>query len=99
MAEREANDDESPVDAGTFQVEGVTYRYLVYETPEATDFDCLTDAERDVVDGVLRGWSNTRIGEGRGTSARTVANQLASVYRKLGVSGRGELAHESAGGH
>ena len=27
----------------------------------------------------------------RGTSPRTIANQLRSIYSKLGISGRGEL--------
>jgi DNA-binding CsgD family transcriptional regulator len=52
----------------------------------------LTDAERDVVALALRGDSNAEIAQARGTSARTVANQLASAYRKLGVTGRNQLA-------
>jgi DNA-binding NarL/FixJ family response regulator len=52
----------------------------------------LTDAERQVVAGVLSGRSNAAIAGARRTSARTVANQLAAIYRKLGVSSRWELA-------
>jgi len=52
----------------------------------------LTDAEREVVAGVLSGRSNAAIAIARRTSARTVANQLAAIYRKLGVSSRWELA-------
>ena len=52
----------------------------------------LTEAERDIVDRVLEGHSNAEIARARGTSARTVANQLAGVFRKLGVQSRSELA-------
>lgn len=51
----------------------------------------LTPAEWEVVDGALRGLCNGAIGSARGCSARTVANQLASAYAKLGISGRREL--------
>ncbi len=52
----------------------------------------LTLAERDVADRVLRGESNREVAQGRGTSERTVANQLAAIYQKLGVASRAELA-------
>jgi DNA-binding NarL/FixJ family response regulator len=39
----------------------------------------------------LQGCSHAEIATRRGTSARTVANQLASAFRRLGVSGRLEL--------
>ncbi len=51
----------------------------------------LTDAERDVVMLVLLGLSNQEVAERRACSVRTVANQLASAYRKLEVGSRGEL--------
>jgi DNA-binding NarL/FixJ family response regulator len=56
----------------------------------------LTHAERQVVAGVLNGRTNAAIATARRTSCRTVANQLAAVYRKLGVSSRWELAARSA---
>ncbi len=39
----------------------------------------------------IEGYSNNDIGRVRGCSARTVANQLAAVYVKTGVSGRRAL--------
>jgi DNA-binding CsgD family transcriptional regulator len=51
----------------------------------------LSKAEREVIQLALRGLSNKTIAEVRRCSSRTVANQLASVYRKLSVSGRREL--------
>ena len=51
----------------------------------------LTCAEREVAMGLLRGWTLDRIANHRKTSMRTTANQVASIYRKLGVSSRLEL--------
>jgi DNA-binding NarL/FixJ family response regulator len=51
----------------------------------------LTSAEERVALYVLEGRSNADIALLRGTSERTVANQIAAVFRKLGASGRVEL--------
>jgi len=51
----------------------------------------LTSAEREVAELLLRGLSNHEIAEARGTSSRTVANQLRALYGKLEVSSRFEL--------
>lgn len=51
----------------------------------------LTAAEREVLALLLAGRTNAEIARRRTTSVRTVANQLASLYRKLGVSGRREI--------
>lgn len=51
----------------------------------------LTEAERTVALLAADGLSNRSIAARRGASARTVANQLASAYQKLGLSGRREL--------
>lgn len=52
----------------------------------------LTRAERTVVELAMQGMSNALIAETRGTSERTVANQMASIFRKLRVASRAELA-------
>jgi len=52
----------------------------------------LTEAEIAVVHDVLAGLSNAEIGDKRGTALRTVANQVAAIFRKLGVSSRLELS-------
>jgi DNA-binding CsgD family transcriptional regulator len=51
----------------------------------------LTPAESEVVAHLLKGRSNAEIAALRRASERTVANQVASVFRKLGVSSRLEL--------
>lgn len=57
----------------------------------------LPAAEREVAALALQGLSNDDIARARGTSARTVANQLASVYRKLGIGSRLQLFAFGAG--
>lgn len=55
----------------------------------------LASGEREVLQLVLEGHSNAEIGAARGTSARTVANQVASLLRKLGARSRFELIGRS----
>lgn len=51
----------------------------------------LTAAEQDVALLILRGLSNAAIARVRGTSVRTVANQVAAILDKVGVGSRLEL--------
>jgi DNA-binding NarL/FixJ family response regulator len=67
-------------------------RLVVLSHPITNDAEGLTPAEQEVVDGALAGKSNRRIAVERGRSVRTVANQIASAFRKLGVASRSELA-------
>jgi DNA-binding NarL/FixJ family response regulator len=72
---------------------GGAERWWLFLPVEAFGLDPrLTLAERQVVTGVLNGRTNAAIAMTRRTSCRTVANQLAAIYRKLGVSSRWELA-------
>lgn len=57
-------------------------RHLAGNTPAA---------ELDVVRFLFEGCSYAEIAATRRTSQRTVANQLAAVFKRLGVSGRNEL--------
>ncbi len=52
----------------------------------------LSAAERAVVRAACRGTPSAVIAGVRGTSRRTVENQLGAIYRKLGVHSRTELA-------
>jgi len=72
---------------------GDARRCWLFLPVEALGLDArLTQAERQVAAGVLDGRTNAAIAMARRTSCRTVANQLAAIYRKLGVSSRWELA-------
>jgi DNA-binding NarL/FixJ family response regulator len=52
----------------------------------------LTPAERGVLDGVRHGLSNAQIARLRGVSVRTVANQIATLFKKVGAQSRLDLA-------
>lgn len=58
--------------------------------------DVLTSAQLEVARAIVRGASNAAIARERGTSVRTVANQVASILRKLGVGSRAQLATKLA---
>jgi DNA-binding NarL/FixJ family response regulator len=60
--------------------------------------DALTPAERSVAKGLLAGLSDKEIARQRSCSQHTIANQAASLYRKLGVRSRVELASKLAAG-
>jgi len=51
----------------------------------------LSAAERAVTRALAAGQTHAEICSARARSPRTVANQIAAAFRKLGVSGRGEL--------
>jgi len=51
----------------------------------------LTDAERAILGGIIAGQTTAAIARDRGTSRHTVAHQIQSIYRKVGVSSRREL--------
>ena len=54
--------------------------------------DALTPAERAVARDAIAGLSNAAIAKKRRRAPRTIANQLAAIYRKLGVGSRAALA-------
>jgi len=58
----------------------------------ADRLSALTPSERAVAELAAAGLSNRRIAELRAASLRTVANQLTSLYKKLGVTSRRELS-------
>lgn len=60
--------------------------------------ETLTPSERAILPELLEGRSNRAISEQRGTSERTVANQVAILCRKLRVSTRRELSTMVLGG-
>lgn len=64
---------------------------LSFPLPEPRFPPELTDAEREVTRLVYDGASNAEIARARGVSPKTIANQLDSIYRKLGVTSRCEL--------
>ena len=81
----------SDLEAYRFEVDGDEYAVFAFELPEVKLPATLSRAEREVVRAVAGGCSNAEIAKRRGTSTHTVANQLRSIYSKLGVTSRLEL--------
>ncbi len=64
---------------------------LVYPRPVWRLPPNLSSAEKRVVLDLIDGASHRDVARARGTSARTVANQVASIFRKLEVRSQLEL--------
>jgi DNA-binding CsgD family transcriptional regulator len=64
-----------------------------FKRPDATLLRTLTEAEAEVVSGLLEGLSQREIARVRNARWRTVVNQLATARRKLPVTSRVELVH------
>ena len=54
--------------------------------------ETLTERERQMAEAVARGLRNRQIAEEFGISEETVKKHLATIYSKLALSGRVELA-------
>ncbi|HET7539041.1 MAG TPA: helix-turn-helix transcriptional regulator [Polyangiaceae bacterium] len=59
--------------------------------PDLALSNLLSDAELQICRMLLEGSTHAEMAAVRGTSRRTIANQLAAIFRKLKVSGRLEL--------
>ena len=58
---------------------------------EGTEAAVLTQAERAVAELAASGLSNAAIARRRRCAPRTIANQLAAIYKKLGIESRRKL--------
>jgi DNA-binding NarL/FixJ family response regulator len=58
--------------------------------PQATPFPQLTDREREILDAVAAGLTNTQIGQQMFLSAKTVANNVSNILAKLQLAERGQ---------
>ena len=83
-----------PIRINTFEHGTEVVLVLSYAQLRAPKTSSLTRAEEDVTRLLLSGRSNASIAEQRKTSIRTVCNQVASIFKKLGVSSRLELARK-----
>lgn len=70
---------------------GCSYSIVSTPRPEHCLENALSKAEYAVTRLLVEGQSHAQIAARRDTSVRTVANQLAAAFHKLGVSGRCEL--------
>jgi DNA-binding NarL/FixJ family response regulator len=51
----------------------------------------LSRREKQIIEALLKGRTNKEIAQQLGVSHQTIKNQLTTLYRKVGVSGRLEL--------
>ncbi len=73
------------IDIGGEEVAVISFPLLPPSLPRS-----LSAAERTIALALLEGRSNAEIARARRTSVRTVANQVASLFQKLGVRSRSE---------
>jgi DNA-binding CsgD family transcriptional regulator len=108
MAGRSAEWDVAPAEprATELVVDDACYQVVSALRPDNQLSNLLPRAEYEVVRLFLEGRSHREVALLRGSSPRTVANQLAMVFHRFGVSGRAELvihlmavdSHEGTGG-
>jgi DNA-binding CsgD family transcriptional regulator len=84
--------DPSPPIHADFNHLGTAYAVLSYRIPQNPILLELTPAELEVLELWLDGASAEEVSTLRGCAVRTVNNQVASIYRKLGAGSRAELA-------
>lgn len=80
-----------PARASAVTVDGRACLRILTPRPDRCFPVPLTNAEAAVVRLVVEGLSHAQIARVRGRSERTIANQLAAVFRKMGISGRAQL--------
>ena len=80
----------------TFNMDDSVLAVVTVPLVEGSALSKLTPVERQVATLAAGGLSNAAIGRYRGTSERTVANQIASILRKLNVGSRYHLASRLA---
>ena len=96
--EKQLRPEQSRVEVFDVHIGEETLVVLSVPIETGASLEKLTPAERDVARAVLRGLSNDEVAQLRGCRPRTVAVQLASIYRKLRISSRSELAVLMSGG-
>ena len=72
-------------------------RVIAIPRPDRTLATVLPCAELAVIRSLIEGLSYQDIAKRRGTSTRTIANQITAVFRRLRVSGRNDLVQRLFG--
>jgi DNA-binding NarL/FixJ family response regulator len=81
------------VSCASFAVADRPLRVIGARRPDRHLAKILPAAELAVIRRLVEGTSYAEIAAERGTSTRTIANQITAVFRRLHVSGRNELLH------
>ena len=83
------------LEAAPFDFAGDEFLLLSFPA-DRSDFSNLTAAEREIAAELLRGKSYRQVARLRGSKYGTVANQTRSIFRKLQVRSRSELARAAS---
>ena len=97
---RAAEPDPIPSDAegvAFFTIGDQDFAVVTVTGSPSDGLSSLSAAEIRVLAELIRGRTNREIADARGTSERTVTNQVSAVFKKLGVRSRSELALRFAG--
>jgi len=78
------------------QLEGQEFIVVSWPRHQREALTKLTQAETEVLTALFEGHTNQAIANLRGTSLRTVNNQVSALFKKLGVRSRSELARLQA---
>jgi DNA-binding CsgD family transcriptional regulator len=81
----------SGLEVEVLDLDGDEIAVLHFPVAPGGDLAGLSGAEGEVAIAIVSGMSNEEIAKMRGTSAPTVAKQVASIFEKLGVGSRREL--------
>jgi DNA-binding CsgD family transcriptional regulator len=92
-----AKSSSTEVRASRFRLAGDDYVVLSYPKAELAAPAALTSTEQTIFSALLSGQSNGEIALSRDRSLRTVANQVAAIFGKLGVGSRAELFAKYSG--
>lgn len=71
---------------------GETFVVVSMPACDAITAQRLTPGERDIAVRILLGYTNQEIADARGSRPSTVSNQVYSIFDKLGVESRPQLA-------
>jgi DNA-binding NarL/FixJ family response regulator len=96
MLAAKASSERATSQLGTFSLlyeGGLELRVISVPRPEQPLRPLLPPAELSVIGSLVEGLSYEEIARRRGTSTRTVANQITAVFRRLRVSGRNQMLH------
>jgi len=79
--------------ARTTQIEQAGVQYWIVSVPRLEDalIHSVTRTELKIVKLVVEGMTHQQMAQEHGSSPRTVANHISSVFHRIGVSGRSEL--------
>ena len=77
--------------ASTFRLGSDELAVLSFPIDAAAVPETVTESERAIGMALAQGRSNAEIAAARGRSVRTIANQVASLLRKLGAGSRAEV--------